>query len=268
MRRRSAAAVIVLLLFLTGCVHAGSPVQTVSSESSQGKYKAMTGNVVVFGTSIWAIEPGPEGVKANFEKLTSFNVTDNSFLGGMATRLEGDYLEEVSLVSILFYNNDKYSRRMHQDILEADYVILAFGGNDQAKGVPASGTGNSFENALQISVSKIKEMNPKARIILIAPLNGWIPQDGEYIAFADIDNGGGKLADYIAAVERVAGREKLLCVKMSEAIVFSKDDPKRYFKDGSHLTAEGSRLYAEYLTEQIYGFYYSEQESIKSSGAS
>ena len=259
MRRRLTAAVIVLLLFLTGCVRSGSPVQSLSSETIPSKYKAMTGNVVVFGTSIWAIEPGPEGVKANFENLTSFKVTDNSLLGGMATRLEGDYLEDVSLVSILLYSDDKYSKRMRQDVVKADYVILAFGGNDQAKGVPASGTGNSFENALQLSVSTIKEMNPKARIILISPLNGWLPVDGEYIPFADIDNGGGKLADYIAAVERVADREKLLCVKMSEAIVFSKDDPMRYFKDGSHLTPEGSRLYAEYLTKQIYEYYYSKK---------
>ena len=256
MRRRLTAAVIVLLLFLTGCVRSGSPVQSLSSETVPSKYKAMTGNVVVFGTSIWAIEPGPEGVKANFENLTSVKVTDNSLLGGMATRLEGDYLEDVSLVSILLYSDDKYSKRMRQDVVKADYVILAFGGNDQAKGVPASGTGNSFENALQISVTAIKEMNPKARIILISPLNGWLPVDGEYIPFADIDNGGGKLADYIAAVERVADREKLLCVKMSEAIVFSKDDPTKYFKDGSHLTAEGSRIYAEYLTKQIYEYYY------------
>ena len=259
MRRRLTAAVIVLLLFLTGCVRSGSPVQSLSSETIPSKYKAMTGNVVVFGTSIWAIEPGPEGVKANFENLTSFKVTDNSLLGGMATRLEGDYLEDVSLVSILLYSDDKYSKRMRQDVVKADYVILAFGGNDQAKGVPASGTGNSFENALQLSVSTIKEMNPKARIILISPLNGWLPVDGEYIPFADIDNGGGKLADYIAAVERVADREKLLCVKMSEAIVFSKDDPTKYFKDGSHLTAEGSRIYAEYLTKQIYEYYYSKK---------
>ena len=261
MRHRLIAAVMVLMLILSGCAHAGSTVQTSSSETFPSKYKAMTGNVVVFGTSIWAIEPGPEGVEANFEAMTSFNVTDNSRLGGMATRIEGDYFEEVSLVSILLYNDDKYSKRMRQDVLEADYVIVAFGGNDQAKGVPASGTGNSFENALQLSVSTIKEMNPKARIILISPLNGWLPVDGEYITFADIDNGGGKLADYIAAVERVADREKLLCVKMSEAIVFSKDDPMRYFKDGSHLTPEGSRLYAEYLTKQIYEYYYSNSQA-------
>ena len=189
--------------------------------------------------------------------LDSLNI---SLFGG-DQEIEGDYFEEVSLVSILLYNDDKYSKRMRQDVLEADYVIVAFGGNDQAKGVPASGTGNSFENALQLSVSTIKEMNPQARIILISPLNGWLPVDGEYIPFADIDNGGGKLADYIAAVERVADREKLLCVKMSEAIVFSKDDPMRYFKDGSHLTPEGSRLYAEYLTKQIYEYYYSNSQA-------
>ena len=81
--------------------------------------------------------------------------------------------------------------------------------------------------------------------------------DGEYIAFADIDNGGGKLGDYINATERVAQKNNLLCVKMSEAIVFSKDEPYKYFKDGSHLTELGSILYARYLTEKIYGFYYS-----------
>lgn len=110
---------------------------------------------------------------------------------------------------------------------------------------------------LEHSVAAIKEMNPKARIILIDPLNGWLPVDGEYVAFADIDNGGGKLNDYIDATERVAKDENLLCVNMSDVIAFSKDDPKKYFEDGSHLTELGRKIYAQYLTEKIYDFYYS-----------
>ena len=66
MRHRLIAAVMVLMLILSGCGHARSSVQTASSASAPSKYKAMTGKVVVFGTSIWAIEPGPEGVEANF----------------------------------------------------------------------------------------------------------------------------------------------------------------------------------------------------------
>ena len=50
MRHRLIAVVMVLMLILCGCAHAGSAVQTVSSETVPGKYKVMTGNVVVFGT--------------------------------------------------------------------------------------------------------------------------------------------------------------------------------------------------------------------------
>jgi lysophospholipase L1-like esterase len=136
-------------------------------------------------------------------------------------------------------------------------VILAYGGNDQSRGVPASGDGNSFENALKRSVIAIKEMNPQAHIILIAPLNGWLPVDGKYVAFADIDNGGGKLSDYVDATERVAKEENLLCVNMNDVIAFTDDEPKKYFEDGSHLTELGRKIYAQYLTEKMYEYYYS-----------
>lgn len=256
MRKLKILILLILALILTGC--GKDTAQTTSTSLPvDSRYKQMTGKVVVFGTSIWAIERGPTGVASRLEEMTSFKVTDNSLLGGMAVRLEDDIQTEVSLVSILFYDDNKYNKKLRESIKDADYVILAFGGNDQYRGVPASGDGNSFENALSRSVTFIKEMNPNVRIVLIAPLNGWTLEDGEYIAFADIDNGGGKLGDYIDATERVAQKNNLLCVKMSEAIVFSKDEPYKYFKDGSHLTELGSILYAQYLTEKIYGFYYS-----------
>lgn len=249
---------LILTLILTGCSVA---VQTTSQAgpadiTTDNRYKEMTGNVVVFGTSIWAIEPGPTGIASRLEEMTSFKVTDNSVSGSMATRVEGDYLEEGSLISILLYNDDKYSKRMRDDITEADYVILAFGGNDQSGGVPASGEGNSFENALRLAVATINRMNPDASIILISPLNGWTLVDGEYVSFKEIDCGGGTLNDYIDAVEKVAQEENLLCVNMSEAIDFSKDEPFKYFEDGAHLTESGRLLYARYLTEKIYGYFY------------
>ena len=247
---------LLLALILSGCSR--TAVQTGSADYGfDSRYKELTGNVVVFGTSIWAIEPGPTGIASRLEEMTSFNVTDNSVLGGMATRVEDDYLSDGSLISILLYNNDMHSRKMRDNIMEADYVILAFGGNDHARGVPASGDGNSFENALKLAISTIKEMNPDVRIILVAPLGGWALIEGEYVSSLETDCGGGTLSDFIDVVERVSQQENLLCVKMSEGIVFSKDEPLKYFEDGSHLTELGRMLYAQYLTEKIYEYYYS-----------
>jgi lysophospholipase L1-like esterase len=251
---------LILALVFTGCgPTARNTEQTGPADIADDSiYKEMTGNVVVFGTSIWAIEPGPTGIASRLEEITSFKVTDNSVSGSMATRVEDDYLSDGSLISILLYNDDIYSRRMRDSIKEADYVILAFGGNDYYRGVPASGDGNSFENAMKLAVSTIKEMNPDAHIILIPPLNGWALIDGEYVSPMEIDFGSGTLGDFIDVVERVAREEDLLCVNMSEVIVFSKDEPLKYFEDGSHLTESGRMLYAQYLAERIYGYYYSD----------
>ena len=250
---------LVLVLIFSGCSRSSqNAVQTGSADTAfDGRYKEMTGNVAVFGTSIWAIEQGPTGIASRFEEMTSFNVTDNTVLGGMATRVEDDYLSDGSLISILLYNNDIYSKRMRDSIVEADYVILAFGGNDFSRGVPASGDGNSFENALKLAISTIKEMNPDVNIILIPPLDGWALIDGKYVSPLEMDFGGGTLADFIEVVERVAQQEDLLCINMSEVIFFSEDEPLKYFEDGSHLTETGRFIYAQYLTEKIFEHYYS-----------
>ena len=71
--------------------------------------------------------------------------------------------------------------------------------------------------------------------------------------------GGGKLGDYIDATERVAKNNDLLCVKMSDAIKFSQNEPMKFFADGSHLTELGRRMYAEYLADKMYRFYISHE---------
>ncbi len=261
MRRLKNLTLILFLLFalmLSGCsgTSATATQAPPTDITIDSRYKAMTGKVVAFGTSIWAIERGPTGIASRLEQMTSFKVTDNCYLGGMAVRLENDYFTDVSLESILFYDDNKYNIEKRNSIYDADYVILAYGGNDQSRGVPASGEGQSFENAMRRSVAAIKQMNPKAHIILIAPLNGWVLIDGEDVQFKDIDEGGGKLNDYIAAVERIAKDENLLCVNMNDVIAFSKDEPKKYFEDGAHLTELGRKIYAQYLTEKIYESYY------------
>lgn len=257
-RKLTVISFLLLSLMLAGCRTAGSAATKGSPESSSdSRYKVMSGKVAVFGTSLWAIEPGPTGIASRLKELTSFEVTDNTVMGGMAARVEEDPLSEGSLISILLYNDDVYSKRMRDSIREADYVILDFGGNDCSSGVPASGDGNSFENALKLAVTTIREMNPGARIILITPIVGWEYIDGEYVSIVDIDCGGGTIMDFIDTVEKVAQEEALFCVNMSEVIVFSKDEPLKYFEDGSHLTEYGRMVYAQYLTEQIYGRYYS-----------
>lgn len=260
MSKHKTLALVLFMFFslmLSGCSgKAATTATTIPADITiDSRYKAMTGKVVAFGTSIWAIERGPTGIASRFEQMTSFKVTDNCYLGGMAVRLENDYFTDVSLESILFYDDNKYNIEKRNSIYDADYVILAYGGNDQSRGVPASGEGQSFENAMRRSVAAIKQMNPKAHIILIAPLNGWVLIDGEYVQFKDIDEGGGKLNDYIDAVERIAKDENLLCVNMNDVISFSKDDPKKYFEDGAHLTELGRKIYAQYLTEKIYERY-------------
>ena len=261
---------LILSAFLfTGCgsvaqvsMQTGPAESSVLSESGK-PYKELTGKVVVFGTSIWANEPGPAGIASRLEDLTSFQVTDYSMPGGLATRIEGDSFSDISLVSILLYNKDRNSKKMCESVREADYVILAFGGNEHAMGIPASGEGESFENALLISVDAIRDLNPDVEIILLAPLNGWYQEDGEYYPVEDVDNGGGKRTEYVNAVESVAQKEGLLCIRMSEACVFSIDDPYKYFEDGSHLTDLGRKVYSEYLAEHIYDYYYVQDDDLE-----
>lgn len=260
---------ILSALLFTGCgsvaqdlLQTGSAGSSILSESGK-PYKELTGKVVVFGTSIWANEPGPTGIASRLEALTSFQVTDYSMPGGLATRIEDDSFSDISLVSILLYNKDRYSKEMLDSIREADYVILAFGGNEHAMGIPASGEGESFENALLISVDAIRDLNPDVEIILLAPLNGWYQEDGEYFPVEDVDNGGGKRTEYVNAVESVAQKEGLLCIRMSEACVFSIDDPYKYFEDGSHLTDLGRKVYSEYLAEHIYDYYYVQDDDLE-----
>lgn len=261
MRKRLIAAILALSLIfsMSGCSLKAPAASSATGTIADAKYKQLTGNVVVFGTSIWAMEPGPTGIASKLEQMTSFKITDNSMLGGLATRIASDSFSDISLVSILLYNKDRHSKRMREEVSKADYVILAFGGNDHSQGIPASGEGESYENALKISISAIKDLNPDVKIVLIAPLNGWTLIDGKYVAETEIDDGGGKLGDYIDATERVAKNNDLLCVKMSDAIKFSQNEPMRFFADGSHLTELGRRMYAEYLADKMYRFYISHE---------
>ena len=268
MKRITVLLFLFMVLASAGCstasqmssgIETESTVENIESSLSDSlpRYKEMTGSVVVFGTSIWAIEPGPGGVASNLEDLTSFQVKDYSLLGGLATRVEGDSFSDISLVSILLYNKDKTSEEMRDAIPAADYVILAFGGNDHSMGIPASGEGDSFENALLISISAIRRMNPDVRIILVSPTDSWAYEDGRYVFSTQTDNGGGKIGDYVEVIKRVAEKEDILWVNMLDAWTFCEDDPTRYSEDGSHLSELGRRIYAEYLAEHIYDYYYS-----------
>ena len=257
MKKIFALLVMFLMLLVVSCSTA-SQASGASQTTIEKLYPELTGKVVVFGTSIWAIEPGPTGVAGQLEALTSFEVEDCSMLGGLATRIEDDTFSDVSLVSVLLYNTDKYSIKKREAIPDADYVIIAFAGNDHSWGIPASGEGESYENALLLSIDTIKEMNPNARIVLVGPTNGWgTTEDGEFIFSTDLDFGGGKLGDYVDAMKRVAEKEDVLCVDMLNVWTFREDDPTRYSEDGSHLTELGRRLYAEHLAESIYDYYYS-----------
>ena len=259
MKKLLVLLVIFSMLTAVGCSAASqTSALTSGTDLSQTEkpYKELTCTVVVFGPSILAMEPGPTGVAGRLEELTSFEVKDYSLLGGMATRIEGDSFSDISLVSILLYNEDKLSREMRDAIPDADYVIIAFGGNDHSMGIPASGDGESYENALLISVETIKKMNPDARIVLVGPTNGWGMEDGEYVFATELDFGGGKLGDYVDAMKRVAEKEDVLCVDMLDAWTFCEDDSTRYAEDGSHLTELGRRVYAEYLAKNIYDYYF------------
>lgn len=256
MKKILALLVLFSMLLIVSCSTA-SQTSGTSQAAIEKPYPELTGKVIVFGTSIWAIEPGPTGVAGQLKALTSFEVEDYSMLGGLATRIEDDSFSDVSLVSVLLYNNDQYSIRMREAIPDADYVIIAFGGNDHSWGIPASGEGESYENALLLSIDTIKEMNPNVRIVLVGPTNGWgKTEDGEFVFATDLDFGGGKLGDYVEAMKRVAGKEDVLCVDMLNVWTFREDDPTRYSEDGSHLTELGRRLYAEYLAKNIYDYYY------------
>jgi lysophospholipase L1-like esterase len=245
---------VILSTLLTGCNSSDK-----SKTDKKEKYKKMEGNVVVFGDSIWALDKGPKGVAGRFEELTSFNVTDLSVCGGMAVRIE-KYPSTHSnscLTSMLFFNEDEESKEMRDSIMGSDYVILEYGGNDYPNAsVPASGEGNSFENAMQKAVAAIKEMNPDARIVLIGPSEGWFKEDDRIILRSEAEIGGCTLKDFSNAVRNVAEKEGILWVDMMKGIPFSAETPREYVIDGAHLSDAGSQVYAEYLTEQIYNYYY------------
>ncbi|MBR2549891.1 MAG: hypothetical protein IKE92_07755 [Clostridiales bacterium] len=120
MKKLLVLLVIFSMLTAVGCSAASQTSalagQTeLSQNTSEKPYKELTGTVVVFGTSIWAMEPGPTGVAGRLEELTSFEVKDYSLLGGMATRIEGDSFSDISLVSILLYNSVETIKKMNPD---------------------------------------------------------------------------------------------------------------------------------------------------------
>lgn len=245
--------VILSVLLLTGCSSSDK-----SRTDKKEKYKKMEGNVVVFGDSIWALDKGPKGVAGCFEELTSFHVTDLSVCGGMATRIE-KYPSTHSngcLISMLLYNEDEESREMRDAIKGADYVFLEYGGNDYCVSVPASGVEISFENAMLTAVTTIKEMNPDARIVLIAPSEGWMTEGDKTVLRSETDLGGGTLVDFNNAVRNVAEKEDLLWVDMIKGLPVSRENPREYVADGVHLSDAGCKVYAEYLAEQMYNYYY------------
>ena len=253
MKKKMTGAAIGLLLLVviaTAVVYIPKWYDTIQKQ----KLKEISGKVVVFGDSIWGLDKGPQGIAAQLEELTSLQVTNYCLPGSTATRVEDSLQAKDSMVSMLLYNEDKKSNEIREKVREADYVFIEHAANDYFLGIPVSGEENSFEDSLRTSIAAVKDLNPSARIVLLAPTECYlIPLD----AFAtENDFGGGTLADYSQLIKTVATEEQLLCIDMIHAWKLTRENYKEYLVDGAHITKEARLIYSEYLAKQLYRHFY------------
>ena len=240
MKKIISLLLIFLIFALCGC------------GKNQADLTLLTGKAVVLGDSLWAIDKTETGVGKQLASITSLEVLDYTVSGTCAARVEGYSTTNDCMVALLLDDTEK-GDEIRAAISEADYVFIEHCNNDYAMGVPLTGPDYSYEEALTDSITVIKELNPSANIVMIAPPVGYFGNTDKLSTEQDF--GYGTIDDYIAVMKSVASNNGASFINMQEAWTLTHDNWSKYTADGVHMLKETKVTYAEFLAQKLYEIY-------------
>ncbi|MCR5278057.1 MAG: hypothetical protein K6E19_01320 [Lachnospiraceae bacterium] len=149
--------------------------------------------------------------------------------------------------ALFFENRTEYretaERLSRTDLSKASYIVIAHGVNDAMTETVADGTEDpgTFEGALRISVNLIKQAAPKAKIILVTPV--------EY--FLEGEERNDLIGEYAKIEAETAKECGLILVDAYEASGITKDNYQSFLSDGIHYNEEATGRVADLVIKVI-----------------
>lgn len=140
------------------------------------------------------------------------------------------------------------------DYDEIDYIVISYGLNDYAIGVPIKDDDlyneETYEGALRSSIERISELCPNATIILSSITYCVFEDDGIVEDGYQKDWGGGCIRDYRDAASQVASEyENVIFMDNLTCLGMNRDNYTEYVFDGMHFNIAGQEKYTECLME-------------------
>lgn len=144
------------------------------------------------------------------------------------------------------------------DFSNTDYFVLEYGMNDFLSSIPLNDEETYYDaytyvGALRVSVKKLQETFPDAKIVLCSPTYAhfW-GKDGSYLGDGNMSsNGVANLVEYYRVCGNVAADMNTLFMNAYEGIGLNAYTADEYLEDGIHLSAKGRDEYAKKLSKII-----------------
>ena len=145
---------------------------------------------------------------------------------------------------------------LEEELEQADYFVVAYGLNDYFTEIPRHSEDPydtyTYAGALRTAVTKLREINPTAKILLLSQTYcqgyayGKVDSESDYK-----DYGGGTGPDYVATMELVAEEMDCIFVNNYKDMGINIHNGPKYLSDATHLTAYGRRKYAHNLVKYL-----------------
>lgn len=160
------------------------------------------------------------------------------------------------------------------DFSKTDYFVIEYGVNDFLAKIPISlylengemrneDEAHTYAGALEGALNALHIAFPDAKILVIAPHYCQFFEGGKYLGDGySLDNGYGNLISYARVCGYVAHHREEDGVMFYNAFEESGIDAysaEDCLEDGIHLTAEGRRRYADFITRAIMMDFYPEE---------
>ena len=225
-------------------------------------------DIVVFGDSIWDDFRGSNGISEQISAALGANVY-NCAIGGSAAAVKGDSTnvgdnwKSFSFNGMMYVANGDISADSllagrpagevikQVDFSKVEYIVVSYGLNDYFSGIPVQPDASvyfydlvSYVGSLRHGINKLKEKYPHIEIIVTSPTYGELwDQDSEITTY-----GGDTLDAYAQGAAQAAEECGAHFVDMYHDLGITKETLTTYTRDDVHLSEEGLRLYADYMT--------------------
>lgn len=265
------------------------PEQSMESEQQADDDKEYDMQIVVMGDSIMADErEDNRDVPTLIGEAINAKVYNMAIGGTTAALIPGEQYNYAQWSSQGFLgvvnailgnlNPDIFEGYATEQILrecdfsKTDYFVIEYGLNDfLTRKIPQSryledggildiDASHTYAGALDVGVSVLAQAFPDAKILLVSPHYCQFYEDGIYVGDAySVNYGYGTLVNFFRITGNVAEQhreENVLFFNAMEQGGIDAYTADKFLIDGTHLSNEGKRLYADKIAERINADFY------------